>query len=108
MELSDLRTFEVVARLGGINRAATELNTVQSNVTSRIRALERELGAELFRRHSRASNSPGQGADPAPRRDRVQRPARVHVVAAASVAIGLPGCRGMTPQDIVLAHAPAS
>jgi hypothetical protein len=27
--------FEAVARLGGMSRAATELNTVQSNVTAR-------------------------------------------------------------------------
>jgi DNA-binding transcriptional LysR family regulator len=29
-----------VARLGGMNRAAVELHTVQSNVTARIRLLE--------------------------------------------------------------------
>ena len=34
MELSDLVTFSAVARLGGITRAADELNTVQSNITS--------------------------------------------------------------------------
>ncbi|NJR80302.1 LysR substrate-binding domain-containing protein [Sphingomonas corticis] len=62
MELSDLRTFEAVARLGGMNRAAAELNTVQSNVTSRIRALERELGTELFRRHSRGVELTRAGA----------------------------------------------
>lgn len=53
MDASDLRIFEAVARLGGMNRAAAELNTVQSNVTARIRALEVELGTPLFRRHSR-------------------------------------------------------
>jgi LysR family transcriptional regulator, cell division regulator len=37
MDVSDLRVFETVARLGGMNRAAVELNTVQSNVTARIR-----------------------------------------------------------------------
>jgi LysR family transcriptional regulator, cell division regulator len=42
-----------VARLGGMNRAAGELNTVQSNVTARIRQLEAELGLQLFERHSR-------------------------------------------------------
>ena len=36
MDASDLKFFEAVARLGGMNRAAAELNTVQSNVTSRI------------------------------------------------------------------------
>ncbi len=62
MELSDLRTFEAVARLGGMNRAAAELNTVQSNVTTRIRALERELGVALFRRHSRGVELTRAGA----------------------------------------------
>jgi DNA-binding transcriptional LysR family regulator len=40
MDSTDLRVFEAVARLGAMNRAATELNTVQSSVTSRIRQLE--------------------------------------------------------------------
>jgi DNA-binding transcriptional LysR family regulator len=53
MDATDLKTFEAVARLGGMNRAAAELNTVQSNVTTRIRALEDELGHALFERHSR-------------------------------------------------------
>src|ERR1700682_6638478 len=53
MELSDLVTFSPVARLGGIPRAADELNTVQSNVTQRVKALEAEIGTALFERHSR-------------------------------------------------------
>ena len=53
MDIGDLKVFEAVARLGGMNRAAAELATVQSNVTARIRLLERELGAVLFERHSR-------------------------------------------------------
>ena len=53
MELSDLVTFSTVARLGGITRAADELNTVQSNVTQRVKALEAEIGTALFERHSR-------------------------------------------------------
>jgi DNA-binding transcriptional LysR family regulator len=53
MDASDLRVFEAVARLGGMNRAAAELNTVQSNVTARIRALEDELRMPLFHRHAR-------------------------------------------------------
>lgn len=53
MDAGDLAIFEAVARLGGMNRAALELNTVQSNVTARIRLLEDELGTVLFRRHSR-------------------------------------------------------
>ncbi len=53
MDASALKIFEVVARLGGMNRAAQELNTVQSNVTHRVRLLEDELGTRLFERHSR-------------------------------------------------------
>jgi DNA-binding transcriptional LysR family regulator len=53
MELSDLQTFAAVARAGGITRAAEELNTVQSNVTQRVKALEAEIGTPLFERHSR-------------------------------------------------------
>jgi DNA-binding transcriptional LysR family regulator len=53
MDTAGLKMFEAVARTGGMNRAAAELHTVQSNVTARIRALETELGCPLFERHSR-------------------------------------------------------
>ena len=45
--------MEAVARQGSMNRAALELNTVQSNVTARIRALEDHIGTPLFDRTSR-------------------------------------------------------
>lgn len=50
MDARDLATFEAVARLGGMGRAASELNTVQSNVTQRVRRLEASLGVTLFER----------------------------------------------------------
>jgi DNA-binding transcriptional LysR family regulator len=53
MDAGDLRIFEAVARTGAMNRAADELHMVQSNVTTRIRQLEAELGAPLFIRQSR-------------------------------------------------------
>ncbi|MGY2849626.1 DNA-binding transcriptional LysR family regulator [Bradyrhizobium sp. USDA 4509] len=53
MDVSDLRAFEAVARLGSMNRAAAELNTVQSNVTAKIRNLEFELKTQLFQRSAR-------------------------------------------------------
>ncbi|SEK12136.1 DNA-binding transcriptional regulator, LysR family [Paraburkholderia diazotrophica] len=53
MDVADLKVFEAVARHGSMNRAAAELHTVQSNVTARIRALEREIGVALFHRHVR-------------------------------------------------------
>ncbi len=53
MNAADLKVFETVARTGGMNRAAAELHTVQSNVTTRVRLLEEELGTPLFVRRSR-------------------------------------------------------
>jgi len=53
LELIALRTFQTVVEEGGILAASRKLNTVQSNVTSRIRRLEEELGAELFFRKGR-------------------------------------------------------
>lgn len=50
MDTRDLATFASVARLGGMGRAARELNTVQSNVTQRVRRLEELLGVTLFAR----------------------------------------------------------
>ena len=44
MDLSDLRIFTAVVREGGVTRAAEKLNRVQSNVTTRVRKLEEELG----------------------------------------------------------------
>ena len=70
MDAADLKVFEAVARTGGMNRAAAELHTVQSNVTARVRALEVELGCPLFERHSRgvALTSAGQRLLPYARR----------------------------------------
>ncbi|HET6237176.1 MAG TPA: LysR substrate-binding domain-containing protein [Acetobacteraceae bacterium] len=70
MDIAELKVFEAVARTGGMNRAATELHTVQSNVTARIRALETELGCPLFERHSRgvALTAAGQRLLPYARR----------------------------------------
>ena len=58
MELIALRTFQAVVEEGGILAASRKLNTVQSNVTGRIRKLEEELGAELFFRKGAVWNSP--------------------------------------------------
>lgn len=53
MELIALKTFEKVAKEGGILAAAKQMNTVQSNVTTRIQRLEEELGTKLFSRKGR-------------------------------------------------------
>ncbi len=53
MDLGDLKMFLAVARCGKIGTAALDLHTVQSNVTTRIHALEADLGVRLFHRHPR-------------------------------------------------------
>ena len=53
MELSDLRIFNAVVEEGGITRAANRLHRVQSNVTTRIRQLEEDLGVDLFIRQGK-------------------------------------------------------
>jgi DNA-binding transcriptional LysR family regulator len=50
MELRHLKTFKVVADMGGFTRAAEALGYAQSTITSHIQALERELGRPLFDR----------------------------------------------------------
>jgi len=61
MDVSDLVVFEAVSRHGSMNRAAAELNTVQSNVTARVRALEQDLGVSLFQRHPRGVSTTPSG-----------------------------------------------
>lgn len=73
MDASDLRIFEAVARLGGMNRAAGALHTVQSNVTARIRQLEEDLGTRLFHRNSRGVSLTEAGTRLLPYAARVQR-----------------------------------
>jgi DNA-binding transcriptional LysR family regulator len=82
MELSDLVTFSAVARLGGITRAADELNTVQSNVTQRVKALEAEIGTALFERHSRGMTLTGAGRRLLPYAQRMAALSREAVLAA--------------------------
>ncbi|GGE79331.1 LysR family transcriptional regulator [Priestia taiwanensis] len=53
MNEKDLEIFRLVAKHGTVSKAATELNYVQSNVTSRIHKLEIELGTPLFYRSNR-------------------------------------------------------
>lgn len=52
MDAKALRFFEAVAQFGSMKRAALQLNTVQSNVTAHIRALEQELNVTLFERRT--------------------------------------------------------
>jgi LysR family transcriptional regulator, cell division regulator len=53
VDVTDLKVVDAVARHGSMNKAAIELNTVQSNVSARIRSLEDELGVSLFQRSAK-------------------------------------------------------
>lgn len=73
MDAADLKIFATVARCGGMNRAADKLNTVQSNVTARVRALEAEIGCPLFDRHSRGVSLTAAGRRLLPYADNILR-----------------------------------
>jgi len=53
MDTSALKIFYAVAEEGSVSKAAGRLNCVQSNVTTRIRQLEDELGVKLLYRKKR-------------------------------------------------------
>lgn len=53
MTLDQLITFLWVSRLGGVRRAAQEMNISQPAVSGRIAALEQSLGTQLFDRAQR-------------------------------------------------------
>lgn len=48
-----LRAFAEVSKLGSFSRAAAALNVTQSAVSQQIRALEQEVGTDLFQREGR-------------------------------------------------------
>ena len=61
MDLTDLNIFRAVVQAGGITRAAEKLNRVQSNVTTRVRQLEADLGVELFIREGKKLHLSAEG-----------------------------------------------
>src|SRR3989441_7072003 len=61
MDLTDLHIFRSVVQAGGVTRAAEKLNRVQSNVTTRVRQLESDLGVELFVREGKRLHLSSEG-----------------------------------------------
>jgi DNA-binding transcriptional LysR family regulator len=53
LNLTALEIFRAVALDGSVSGAATNLNRVQSNISTRIKQLEDQLGTVLFLRHKR-------------------------------------------------------
>jgi len=65
--LNALRAFEAAARLGGFAQAAEELQVTAGAVAAQIKALEAELGADLFARHARGVRLTALGERALPR-----------------------------------------
>jgi len=63
MDLSSLEIFRCVAEEQSVTRAAARLQRVQSNVTTRIRQLEEDLGAALFLRDGKRMTLTDQGRE---------------------------------------------
>jgi DNA-binding transcriptional LysR family regulator len=53
LDLESLEIFHAVVQEGGVLRAATKLNRVPSNITTRVKQLEGKLGVALFRKQGR-------------------------------------------------------
>ncbi|HBP6767709.1 LysR family transcriptional regulator NmoR [Pseudomonas aeruginosa] len=63
MDLSSLEIFRAVAREASVTRAAQQLQRAQSNVTTRIRQLEEDLGVELFLRDGKRMSLTERGSE---------------------------------------------
>lgn len=98
--LAALRAFEATVRLGGLARAAAELNITTSAVSHQLRALEESLGTRLLERSTGAGGTRVTSAG-------------AKLLAAASGAISLleDACadiRGTTKRLTVSANVPLS
>ncbi|MEU5095573.1 LysR family transcriptional regulator [Streptomyces sp. NPDC020996] len=82
LDLNLLRTFLAVYRTGSFTAAARLLGLSQPTVTTQVRALERQLGRELFQRQAR-------GVSPVPHADELA--ARVVEPLDALAAVAGPG-----------------
>ena len=60
--LNALRAFEAVARLGTLQKAATELCVTHGAVSRQLKQLENWLGVSLFEREQRALRLNAQGS----------------------------------------------
>ena len=63
MDLSSLEIFSAVAHEASVTRAAQRLQRAQSNVTTRIRQLEEDLGVELFLRDGKRMSLTERGSE---------------------------------------------
>jgi DNA-binding transcriptional LysR family regulator len=92
MELYQLRTFVAVAEAGNLTRAAQRINASGPAVSAQIKALEEELGVELFARTAKGMRLTDAGRELAGRARRTLESAGELVSAAGafrSEAVGV-------------------
>ena len=82
MDLRQLQALVAIADHGSFSAAATALHTVQSNVSSHVARLERELGAQLVDRTAGALTEEGQAVVDRARRIQAELEAAVADVAS--------------------------
>ncbi len=88
MELRQLAHFLAVAEQAHFTRAAAQVHVTQSSLSSSIRALERELGSDLFARSTRRVELTEAGRA-------LLAPARRAVAAAEDARDAVAGVRGL-------------
>ena len=98
--LPALRAFEATIRLGGLARAAAELNISTSAVSHQLRTLEESLGARLVDRRT------GMGGVQVTAAGATLLPAAIHALALLTEACA--AIRGEARQLTVSANAPFS
>lgn len=91
MEIYQLRTFLMVARLGHVTRAAERLHLTQPAVSKQIKALEEELGVALFDRTPSGVALTRAGSALLPRAEAALNAALDMVHAAAALRTELAG-----------------
>jgi DNA-binding transcriptional LysR family regulator len=62
MDTSSLKLFVRIAQLGGVSRAAADLDLSAATASARLATLEKEVGARLFHRTTRAVSLTTDGA----------------------------------------------
>lgn len=61
VDFQSLKIFQTVAKSGSISEAARVLNYAQSNITTKIKQLEKDLQTTLFYRHNRGTTLTAKG-----------------------------------------------
>jgi DNA-binding transcriptional LysR family regulator len=100
MDVRQLRYFLAIVDHGSVHRAAQELFVAQSSVSQALRALERDLGADLFHRT-------GRGLVLTPAGERLIGPARDVLRGVELARATVEAADGQSPGRLVITSTPA-